>query len=734
MQSRFVGKKEKLKGIISRNKKPAVTLPGCVESLLCTCKSGPNRGSFLLSCALMFTFATVLYAGVDVKEKLQTVSTSGLSLEDLMNLEVGVASGGKATPMREAPGILTVVTREEILAWGARDLFDVLQMVPGLQFAADVWGQIGLGVRGNWASEGKMLLLIDGIEMNEREYQTIQFMNHYHVENIQRIEIIRGPGSALYGGSAELAVINIISRSASQVNGISFNASGSVMNGPSFGGAGGGIVSGRQSGDIGTSVETYFGQRVRSLNDYKDIYGSSFNLKKNNDIQSQYVNAGFTWKEFQARLMIDRYRQMQMDGYDAIYDAPIQIRYDSYTLNLQNRFQPSDNLGLKPWVCVTYQQPWYADYVPEAGPYQTPWTRSEYSLKGGLISDWTASKHVNLLLGVEGIYTKASSTIIEEYGDSAYFQFYNGEYTLRQSSISAFTQGVFDLEFIKLTTGARAQYSPDYGWAIVPRAALTKDFGMFHMKLLGSGSYRSPSLENINTSKRIITRGYPIKQLTAEQTWVGEVEAGVQPTKNISIDASMFHIRINDPIVYFYDYIYNNSDTVMIDGYKNFSRTGTQGCEVDLRVKYPIWCTQLSYSYQRAYKNGVDSYRTPGHDNLLVGFAPHKVAGSFTLSLLEKHLNLTASAVWTASRYAYTTVDTEGVSVIDKLDPITILNMNVSYALPLGLTISLTGHNLFDDTMLLAQAYNGYHAPISSSGRSVSFNITYDLKTPQSLR
>ena len=79
--------------------------------------------------------------------------------------ETTVASVRPAT-LRDSPGILTLLSREEILASGARDLLDVLQLVPGFAPAVDVEGAVDVGFRGVWGHEGKILLLLDGQEMN----------------------------------------------------------------------------------------------------------------------------------------------------------------------------------------------------------------------------------------------------------------------------------------------------------------------------------------------------------------------------------------------------------------------------------------------------------------------------------------------------------------------------------------------------------------------------------------
>jgi outer membrane cobalamin receptor len=74
------------------------------------------------------------------------------------------------------------------------------------------------------AHEGKVLLLLDGEEMNEIAYSSIQLGNRYPLDAIQKIEVIRGPGSASHGGYAELAVVNIVSKKASDQEGVRVSA------------------------------------------------------------------------------------------------------------------------------------------------------------------------------------------------------------------------------------------------------------------------------------------------------------------------------------------------------------------------------------------------------------------------------------------------------------------------------------------------------------------------------
>ena len=88
----------------------------------------------------------------------------GISIDDLLNAELTVASKSAMTP-REAPAIVSYITADEIRKSGARDLVDVLNLVPGFSFGYDVDGAIGISALGNWGHEGKILLFWDGQEM-----------------------------------------------------------------------------------------------------------------------------------------------------------------------------------------------------------------------------------------------------------------------------------------------------------------------------------------------------------------------------------------------------------------------------------------------------------------------------------------------------------------------------------------------------------------------------------------
>src|ERR1700752_1841087 len=118
-----------------------------------------GREGFSQSDSSMVRKDTVDYYEMSL-EQLLKMKAHGVptELEKLINSLISVASK-KPLSTRESPSIVTLVTKEEIRNSGARDLMDVLRMVPGIEFGVDVEGVVGIGVRGNWAHEGKMLLL-----------------------------------------------------------------------------------------------------------------------------------------------------------------------------------------------------------------------------------------------------------------------------------------------------------------------------------------------------------------------------------------------------------------------------------------------------------------------------------------------------------------------------------------------------------------------------------------------
>jgi len=139
---------------------------------------------------------------------------ASLDLEKLLNMKVTTASKF-AESLRDAPGVMSVVTRDEIRRFGATTLEEVLNRVPGLTGTGAYFSDAKLvAARGDQTriNGGHILVLINGRPTRETLEGGVigDLLESFPVAILDRIEVIRGPGSVLYGSNAFSAVINLI--------------------------------------------------------------------------------------------------------------------------------------------------------------------------------------------------------------------------------------------------------------------------------------------------------------------------------------------------------------------------------------------------------------------------------------------------------------------------------------------------------------------------------------------
>ena len=145
----------------------------------------------------------------------EDVDILDISLQDLMNIKVQTATKRNQAATK-TPAIVSVITSEDILNWGYRSVAEALQQVPGLYGINDfVNYNYGVrGINGGQRAYSKILkVMINGIGVPFSSDST-NFLGPelIPVEVIQRIEVVRGPGSALYGENAFMGIINVITK------------------------------------------------------------------------------------------------------------------------------------------------------------------------------------------------------------------------------------------------------------------------------------------------------------------------------------------------------------------------------------------------------------------------------------------------------------------------------------------------------------------------------------------
>jgi iron complex outermembrane recepter protein len=173
-------------------------------------------------------FATTLTGNSFAQDN--ALDLSDLSLEELMNLEV-VTANRQAQPLSETTAAIFVISSKDIKDSGVTTIADALRMAPGVQVAKSGSHTWAVSIRGfNDRFSNKLLVLMDGRTLYNPLHSGVTWeVQDMILEDIDRIEVIRGPGAAMWGANAVNGVINIITKDSSKTLGTLLTAaSGNV--------------------------------------------------------------------------------------------------------------------------------------------------------------------------------------------------------------------------------------------------------------------------------------------------------------------------------------------------------------------------------------------------------------------------------------------------------------------------------------------------------------------------
>ena len=168
-----------------------------------------------------------------------TNSPTEISLAELVKMEIPVVEAASKYKQKttEAPSSVTIITAEEVKKFGHRTLADILASAPGLYVTYDRSYSF-LGVRGFNRGDfnSRVLLLVDGHRVNNSLSDGAFIGTEFILDTdlIDRVEIIRGPGSSLYGNNAFFGVINVITRKGREMSGLGGEVSGEAASFDSY--------------------------------------------------------------------------------------------------------------------------------------------------------------------------------------------------------------------------------------------------------------------------------------------------------------------------------------------------------------------------------------------------------------------------------------------------------------------------------------------------------------------
>ncbi|MCB1773421.1 MAG: TonB-dependent receptor [Gammaproteobacteria bacterium] len=175
---------------------------------------------------LLALFAGLLFvAGASAATRSELDRALAMSLQDLLSLEATSASK-KTESVRDSAAAIYVVTAEDIRRLGATSIPEALRLVPGVNVARINSNQWAVGIRGFMGRfTDKLLVLLDGRTVYRPSFSGTYWEElDTYLPDVERIEVIRGPGAALWGSNAVNGVINIITRHPADTHGLSVTA------------------------------------------------------------------------------------------------------------------------------------------------------------------------------------------------------------------------------------------------------------------------------------------------------------------------------------------------------------------------------------------------------------------------------------------------------------------------------------------------------------------------------
>ena len=634
----------------------------------------------------------------------QTEDLVKMNLDDILDLDVAVFSAQGLT-QRQTPGVFTVITEEEISQSGARDLVDLLRRVPGFEFGLDLQGVISLGIRGHWAHEGKVLMMIDGMQMNEILFSCLSFGGHYPVEAIQRIEIIRGPGTSFFGGYAELAVINVITKTDVHLNGVesstTYGRTSSAESRLSVG-----LNTGWKVQNAKLKILASGGRSLFSDRDYVDVYGNSFPMKTVSTIRPNFLTAGVNWNGLKANVLFDRYTFGQQDAYVSILDQPIDVSFHTVAGQIGYDIRLGSKMTLTPGCVYLRQEPWKSTGQEALNADFYYYTIAD-RLKPTLVLKGTLGDAVQFISGIETLMDRAHVA-----GDTPVGQTFSGDSTktkVNYRQVSAFTQAFYTKGSTIPSLGLRYDNHNQFGAAFLPWMGVTQMIGKWSLKTLFGRTFRAPSIENVNINPSI----------KPETNTTFELECGYQLNDYFIMILDLYRTSIHDPIVYSLD------PQTEEEIYRNYGSSGSWGIEFESKYKADWGRFNFSYSWYRPY-GIIEEYRVDGHPHLFLGFPAHKVVFNGTWIINPKFC-FSPSLVFTSRRFGYASADADSSFLLKEFKPTLLGDLFFQTFDVFGSSwdVGFGVYNVFNVNHTFIQPYNSGHAPMPGLSREFVVRLKY---------
>ena len=549
-------------------------------------------------------------------------------------------------------GSATVITEYDIEKSGASDVQELLRKIPGLSIkqSGSRGGVVSIFSRGSESDHN--LVIVDGVKVNE--IGGYYDFSRLSVNNIEQIEVLRGPQAALYGPGAMGSVISIKTKKFSEKNTISFNTASGIGESPSRGlqSNGGTYFINEEAIAISGPIS------INRNNDYlrfgysvgfKRIDDNGHMLKNNNHDKSS-LNAGLSLFTADNKLKLEasfdkkkvRYRYPtdssgNTEGTPFLNTQKDRRHITARSINLEYKIVDPLTLG------TTYKY-WYMHKWVDSG-YQA-WNGVEtnsdtnfWEKREGFDYYLRHTKDFNIL-SIDSLIGYDSITESSDYNT------FGGTYYGHNDQITQYYGNVnfkFPYE-ISINPGIRKIHHQTHGGYTLPSIFLSKNFSETSTRIRGGFS---KGIKYPNTYESY-SQSYMLRPERQKSFEIG-FDQGIR--SNISLSATYFNTKITDLITYTSWVTGTQSGAV----YKNIQEASSKGFEFSTlinlpnRIKTKIWYTHLK---TKVDKNGSFGGEANWPDNKDLLRRPRK-SGGFTISKSSESYNLSLDGSYTGGRWDY---------------------------------------------------------------------------------
>ncbi len=530
-----------------------------------------------------------------------------VSLTDLLDVHIETAAKHRQT-IAQAPASITVVTADEMAIYGYETLAEALNHARGFYISNDrAYSFIGVRGFGRPADyNNRVLLLVNGLAINENIWGSSSYgrdFSNFIPGLIERVEVVRGPGSALYGTNAMFAVVNVITRDSLAQEQISVQAG-------SFGQTGGSFVVGKRLPANGAVMMSCNLGRI----DGQDLYFADYDDPITNNGVAEGIDweefGGFTLKanyknfSFQA-LHNDRQKAVPTSAWDTNFNQATVYRDQYHFAELKYRRPMGERNDLTARVYVNRYA--YKGFYP----YEESASRDKTDGRWlGVETQWQSQLHpqVNIVTGLE--YQRHFKGFYKYYdAESVYF-----DRDFRFSIASVYAQAEWQAHpKISIVAGLRHDEYSRAGSSTNPRLAFIYQARPGQtIKLLYGQAFRAPTI--YETEYYDPVSGYvnnprlkPEVIRTEEAVWEARWMDG------LSSSAAVYQYRVKDLI----DEVPITDGDISLTQFQNLSRVETLGGDAEMRFQTnKRWAGYVNYSYQQAKDKAADRILTNSPQHL----------------------------------------------------------------------------------------------------------------------